>query len=144
MSEGNPRNTLLSLLAEALDMPIKDMLSLTFGHCTTSHLSFKSRTSSIERKFRLPRDIKYVAQRLLFYYLGKGCQVTEDTPLFLSQKGYSKPISKWQAYRILKKTADDVDKNHLSNDPDEKRLRLAGLHNNRLQWRNLTICRPVL
>jgi len=120
MSEGNPRDKLLSLLAESLDVPIKDMLSLTFGHCTASHLSLKNRTSSIEKKFRLSRDIKDVAQRLLFYYLGKGCQVTEDTPLFLSQKGYNKPISKWQAYRILKKNADDIDKNHLSNDTVKK------------------------
>jgi hypothetical protein len=82
-------------------MPIDDILSLTFGMCDSSRLGMQNAKFSVFKNFPLPASIRVEVQKVSDHYQSKGCRVTDDTPLFLSQRDYTTPISKWQAYRIL-------------------------------------------
>ena len=102
----NPRDRALALVGCYLGTRISESLSLTFGAFQGDTVKIKSLKKSADRFLAVPAELAGELAALRSYYEAKGWTVTNETPLFLSQKGGH--ITRQQASHIIKGIVEDI------------------------------------
>ncbi|MFW5788016.1 MAG: site-specific integrase [Halanaerobiales bacterium] len=96
------RNYLLFILGINTGLRISDLLSLKVRDVKErSHILIKEKKTEKNKRFLINSQLKQEIKRYI-----KG--MTADDYLFKSQKGINQPISRVQAYRILKKAGNEL------------------------------------
>ncbi len=106
LQEENLRDRMLILTGLYFGTRISETVQLTFGDFRGRYVRIRSVKKSNDRTLHIPDEFRQELERLRGYYLLKGCAVTDQTPLFLSQKkdesGQCKPVAKEHASYIIK------------------------------------------
>lgn len=109
--EHNLRNYLLITLGMNTALRISDQLSLTWNHvynCTTEeyhqHISIKEQKTSKETNIALNKTLL----EALDSYRNSIITFSKNDFIFQSQKDKDKPITRHQAFRIIRKAAENV------------------------------------
>ncbi|MDR2005803.1 MAG: tyrosine-type recombinase/integrase, partial [Acidaminococcales bacterium] len=107
LDKGQRRNYLLVVLGIATALRVSDLLSLTWeqvydfaGKRFKSHLAVKEQKTGKERIIALNRDAKEALKTCF-----AGGRLKNDTYLFPGGRDKKKPLSRSQAWRIIKDTA---------------------------------------
>jgi integrase len=102
----SPRDRMLVLVGLYFGTRISESMKLTFGDFKGQVVRIQSVKGSNDRNLVIPEEFKTELERLRQHYINLNCPVTDDTPLFLSQKkdkdGNCKPISREHACYIIK------------------------------------------
>lgn len=102
----NPRDRMLILTGLYFGTRISESCQLTFGDFNGQYVRIKSVKGSNPRSLKIPQEFRTELEHLKAFYVAKDCPITDQTPLFLSQKrnadGTCKPISREHACTIIK------------------------------------------
>lgn len=101
LSDLNPRDRLIVLTGLTFGTRISETLALTFGDVAGKYLSIKSAKGSDNATFPISAQYASAVEEARQSYISAGKTITADTPLFLSRKGYHKPITRQQASDII-------------------------------------------
>lgn len=103
----NPRNYILIILGLNSALRISDLLRLTYGDIYDyqkkewkTHLVVKEQKTGKENRIYMNREIRETLESCL-----NPCQKDSSLWLFSSQKKQAHPLSRYQAYRIVKEAA---------------------------------------
>lgn len=114
--ERNIRNYTLCILGLNTALRITDVLELRWGdlydfsrNCFLEHLTVIEKKTGKSNTIALNHT---VIDTLTAYRAHFSSALVEDTCLFPSRKGVNQPISRCQAFRIIKKAAQSVGLNH--------------------------------
>jgi len=102
------RDRALFLTCLTFGTRISEALALTFGDVEGSNLYLVSQKGSENICFPIPFAYRKVIDELKEYYIGKEIQIKKDSPLFISQKGNNKQITRQLASCLIKKTAKSI------------------------------------
>ncbi|WP_161629877.1 tyrosine-type recombinase/integrase [Desulfogranum japonicum] len=105
LNELGVRDRLLFLTCLTYGTRISEALTLTFGDVEGEVLYINSQKGSENIGFPIPDEYKRSIDDLEEWYRDKGIKITSDLPLFLSQKGKNKSITRQLASTVIKKTA---------------------------------------
>lgn len=108
MESMSTRDKALILTGLTFGTRISETLSLSFGDVSGEYLCLRSQKGSENQAFPIPESYRAVIHALKAAYEAKGRVITPTTPLFLSQKGINKPITRQQASQIIKKAAGQL------------------------------------
>lgn len=108
LNELGIRDRLLFLTCLTYGTRISEALSLTFDHVSGRTLYIKSSKGSDTQGFPIPFSYKNAVEELQNYYITKGVKVRPETPLFLSQKGSNKSITRQLASTVIRKIAKNI------------------------------------
>ncbi len=97
------RDRLLFLTCLTFGTRISEALALTMGDVSGNYLYIRSKKGSDNQSFPIPKSYKTLVNKLMQDYERRGFQVSNNTPLFLSQKGYNKAITRQLASFTIKK-----------------------------------------
>ena len=95
------RDYMLILLGVNAALRIEDLLTLRVDMVESNHVSQRDKKTNKENKFRLNRDV----HRELMAYVARTGLSGRDY-LFPSRKGVNRPISRQQAYNVVREAAD--------------------------------------
>lgn len=104
----NIRERALFLTCLTFGTRISEALALKFADVTGIYLHLKSSKGSENQSFSIPESYRAVIEQLRSEYLSKGINVSEQTPLFLSQKGKNRPITRQLASYTIRRIADTL------------------------------------
>ena len=99
------RDKVLFLTCLTFGTRISECLALTFGDVKGNFLYIRSSKGSDTQSFPIPASYKNCIGELRAYYERRGLDMSDKTPLFLSQKGNNKSITRQLASFIIKKVA---------------------------------------
>lgn len=109
--EPNIRNHTLIIIGLNTALRINDILHITWGeiynfdkNVVKNHLIIKERKTGKQNIIALNQDVK----ENLIQLLDSQKPVTEETFLFQSRKGSNQPLCRSQAFRIIKKAAENI------------------------------------
>ena len=109
--EPNIRNHTLIIIGLNTALRINDILHITWGeiynfdkNVVKNHLIIKERKTGKQNIIALNQDVK----ENLIQLLDSQKPVTKETFLFQSRKGSNQPLSRSQAFRIIKKAAENI------------------------------------
>ena len=108
LNELGVRDRVLFLTCLTFGTRISEALSLTFGDVAGNSLYIKSSKGSESQTFPIPATYKEAINELKQWYGEKGVTVTHDLPLFISQKGRNKPITRQLASIVIKNVARKI------------------------------------
>jgi len=96
------RDRVLFLTCLTFGTRISEALALTFGDVAGDTLYIRSSKGSETQGFPVPDDYRKAVKELRYWYIEKGIDVVENLPLFVSQKGRSKSITRQLASTVIK------------------------------------------
>ena len=100
------RDKALFLTSLTFGTRISEALALTFKDVSGKFLYLRSSKGSDNQSFPIPTAYRQVINELRNYYENKGVSVTDQTPLFLSQKSRGiKSMTQQLASYVIKKVA---------------------------------------
>ncbi len=99
------RDRTLFLTCLTFGTRISEALALTFGDVAGSTLYIRSSKGSDTQGFPIPVAYKNAINELKTLYVNKGIVVTEKLPLFISQKGRNKSMTRQLASNVIKNLA---------------------------------------
>lgn len=105
LNELGVRDRLLFLTCLTFGTRISEALVLTFKDVAGKTLYIKSQKGSETQGFPIPESYRFAVEELRDWYTEKGVTVTETLPLFLSQKGRCRPITRQVASKVIKAVA---------------------------------------
>jgi len=108
LNELGTRDRTLFLTCLTFGTRISEALVLTFGDVTGNTLYLKSTKGSDNQAFPIPIAYKNSIEELKNCYKSKGIIVDENFPLFLSQKGTNKSITRQLASNVIKKVSSKL------------------------------------
>ncbi len=108
LNELGVRDRLLFLTCLTFGTRISEALALTFGDVAGSTLYIRSSKGSETQGFPVPDSYRAAVEELKNWYTEKGIPVTDNLPLFLSQKGRNKSITRQLASHVIKKVARKI------------------------------------
>lgn len=108
LNELGVRDRVLFLTCLTYGTRISEALSLTFGDVAGNNLYIKSSKGSESQTFPIPATFKEAIKELEQWYCEKGISITGNSPLFISQKGRNKSITRQLASTIIKNVARQV------------------------------------
>jgi len=97
----NQRDKVLVLTGLTFGTRISETLSLTFSDVSGKFINVKSLKGSENATFPIPAGYRAEVDALRAKYEAQGKKITGSSPLFLSQKGHDKAISRVQASRTV-------------------------------------------
>lgn len=104
LNELQVRDRTLFLTCLTFGTRISEALALTFGDVEGSNLYLVSQKGSENISFPIPFAYKQVIEELKEWYTEKGLKIRSKSPLFISQKGKDKKITRQLASSLVKKT----------------------------------------
>lgn len=108
LNELGVRDRVLFLTCLTYGTRISEALALTFGDVTGNTLYIRSSKGSDTQGFPIPVSYRNEINELEDYYSSKGISVTADMPLFVSQKGRDRPVSRQLASTVIKRVASKI------------------------------------
>jgi len=108
LNELQIRDRTLFLTCLTFGTRITEALNLTFGDVSGKTLYIKSIKGSDNQSFPIPEGYKKAIEELRNCYLNKGIDVTSQLPLFISQKGNSKSITRQLASHVIRKVSSKL------------------------------------
>ena len=111
LNELQTRDRTLFLTCLTFGTRISEALNLTFGDVSGNTLYIKSIKGSENQGFPIPDVYRNAIEELKELYLKKGIKVTEKLPLFISQKGRNKSITRQLASHIIRKVSSKLNLN---------------------------------
>lgn len=95
------RDRTLFLTCLTFGTRISEALALTFGDVEGKNLYLRSSKGSETQCFPIPFSYKIAVEELENFYKAKGIKVQSETPLFLSQKGRNKSVTRQLASTVV-------------------------------------------
>lgn len=108
LNELEVRDRVLFLTCLTFGTRISEALALTFGDVAGSILYIRSSKGSETQGFPIPASYRKALVELGDYYGSKGIRVTAELPLFVSQKGRNRTITRQLASTVIKRVARKV------------------------------------
>lgn len=108
LNELQVRDRALCLTCLTFGTRISEALALTFGDVEGSNLYLVSQKGSENISFPIPFAYKQVIKELKEWYEEREIKITSKSPLFISQKGKDKKISRQSASTLIKKTVKSL------------------------------------
>jgi len=105
LNELGIRDRTLFLTCLTFGTRISEALILTFGDVAGNTLYLKSTKGSDNQAFPIPIAYKNSIDELKNWYCDKGITVEDNSPLFISQKGRNKSITRQLASNVIKKVS---------------------------------------
>lgn len=102
------RDRTLFLTCLTFGTRISEALALTFGDVAGATLYIKSSKGSETQGFPIPFSYKNAIEELQNFYQTKGIKVKPETPMFLSQKGRNRSITRQLASNVIKKVVQKM------------------------------------
>ncbi len=102
LNELGVRDRVLFLTCLTYGTRISEALALTFGDVAGSTLYIKSQKGSENQGFPVTEEYRRSINDLKNWYTEKGVKITDTLPLFLSQKGRKKPVTRQLASTVIK------------------------------------------
>ncbi len=102
------RDRALFLTCLTFGTRISEALALTFGDVEGNNLHLVSQKGSENISFPIPYAYRQVIEGLKEWYTEKGLKITNKSPLFISQKGKDKHITRQLASCLIKKTVKSL------------------------------------
>lgn len=102
------RDRVLFLTCLTYGTRISEALALTFRDVAGSTLYIKSSKGSETQGFPVPISYRKAVDELIEYYRSKGICVTAESPLFVSQKGRNRSITRQLASTVIKRVARNI------------------------------------
>lgn len=99
------RDRTLFLTCLTFGTRISEALSLTFADVSGATLYIRSSKGSETQGFPVPDAYRRAIDELKGWYCEKGIMVSENLPLFISQKGRNKSITRQLASNVIKNIA---------------------------------------
>lgn len=109
LNELGTRDRLLFLTCLTFGTRISEALSLTFSDVAGATLYIRSKKGSDSIGFPIPEPYIVAVRELRQWYEEKGIKITEDLPLFLSQKGRNRSITRQLASHVIKNMSSRLD-----------------------------------
>ncbi len=108
LNELGIRDRTLFLTCLTFGTRISEALALTFGDVSGNTLYIRSKKGSETQGFPIPDSFKAEIYALEKWYTKRGLSITETSPLFISQKGQDKSITRQLASTVIKNVARRV------------------------------------
>ena len=108
LNELGVRDRTLFLTCLTFGTRISEALVLTFGDVAGDTLYLKSTKGSDNQAFPIPVAYKQMLGELSQWYTEKGIMVDEHLPLFVSQKGTNKSITRQLASHLINKVSNKL------------------------------------
>ncbi len=108
LNELGPRDKTLFLTCLVFGTRISEALQLTFGDVSGSTLYIRSNKGSENQGFPIPESYRKSVHVLRDYYILRGIEVENDVPLFLSQKGRHRSITRQLASTVIKRVVNKL------------------------------------
>ena len=108
LNELGIRDRTLFLTCLTFGTRISESLVLTFGDVAGNTLYLKSTKGSDNQAFPIPIAYKNSVDELKNWYSDKGITVEDNAPLFISQKGRNKSITRQLASNVIKKVSKQL------------------------------------
>ncbi len=108
LNELQIRDRTLFLTCLTFGTRISEALSLTFADVTGNTLYIKSKKGSDNQSFPIPEGYSDAVEELKEWYLNKGINVTAQLPLFVSQKGKDKSITRQLASHVIRRVSSKL------------------------------------
>ena len=105
LNELGTRDRTLFLTCLTFGTRISEALSLTFGDVVGNTLYLQSKKGSDNQSFPIPDAYRNAITELMEWYSGKGITVDNNLPLFVSQKGTNKSITRQLASTVIMKVS---------------------------------------
>ncbi len=105
LNEVGVRDRLLFLTCLTFGTRISEALALTFGDVAGATLYIRSQKGSDTQGFPIPASYRVAVNDLKAWYEEKGITITEKLPLFISQQGRNRSITRHLASHVIRKTA---------------------------------------
>lgn len=108
LNELGVRDRVLFLTCLTFGTRISEALALTFEDVAGATLYIRSSKGSDTQGFPIPLNYRKAVEELKEYYCTKGINVKAELPLFVSQKGRNRTITRQLASTVIKRVARKV------------------------------------
>jgi len=108
LNELGVRDRTLFLTCLTFGTRISEALNLTFDDVSGNTLYIRSKKGSDNQSYPIPDGYQNAIEELKEWYQNKGVEVTEKLPLFVSQKGWNKSITRQLASHVIRKVSSKL------------------------------------